>query len=111
MGTSAPASGLPICTSARDLCEWNEALQGSAEQKSTSKVGAMQDARGCVETVQEPDPAQGVCRPGIYLISVAWQGMHKTQASALACGKDEYGDDGNRRAISLRVAIGLPGCY
>lgn len=109
-GAAAADCSAAAAGSARDLCEWNEALQGSAEQKSSSKVGAMQDARGCVETVQEPDPATGVCRPGVYLISVAWQGMHKTQAPALACGRNAYGDDSNRRAISLRVAIGLPGC-
>jgi type IV pilus assembly protein PilV len=109
-GAAAADCAAAAAGSARDLCEWNEALQGAAEQKDATKVGAMQDARGCVETVQEPDPATGVCRPGIYLISVAWQGMHKTQAPALACGRDAYGEDSNRRAISLRVAIGLPGC-
>lgn len=102
---SAAAAGL-----ARDRCEWNEALLGSAELKMYNKVGAMQDARGCVEAVQVADPSTGVCKPGIYLISVAWQGMHKTQAPALACGRNAYGEDTNRRAISLRVAIGLPGC-
>jgi type IV pilus assembly protein PilV len=115
--TTALGAGTPLadCStlavgSARDLCEWNVALQGSAEQKDANQLGAMQDARGCIETVQAPDPSKGVCRPGTYLISVAWQGMHKTQAPALACGKDAYGVDSNRRAISLRVAIGLPGC-
>jgi type IV pilus assembly protein PilV len=109
-GAAAADCSALAAGSARDLCEWNAALQGTAEQKDAAKVGAMQDARGCVETLQEPNPAKGVCLPGVYLISVAWQGMHKTQAPALACGKNAYGEDSNRRAISLRVAIGLPGC-
>lgn len=103
---SAAAAG-----SARDLCEWNLALQGAAELKDANNAGAMQGARGCISTVQEPDPSSGVCRPGIYLVAVAWQGMHKTQASPIACGENLYGDDdSDRRAISVRVAVGLPSC-
>ncbi len=95
---------------ALDLCQWGNALKGAAESKGGASVGAMAGARGCITQIQAPDPASGVCRPGIYLISVAWQGWHKTRSSALACGRNLYGDDGNRRAIALRVAIGLPSC-
>lgn len=95
---------------ALDLCEWNNALQGAAESKAGASIGAMQGARGCIAQLQAPDPASGVCRPGIYLISVAWQGLHKTRSSSLACGRDLYGEDGNRRVMSLRIAVGLPSC-
>jgi len=94
----------------RDLCEWSNALKGAGEMKGSNVVGAMTAGRGCVEQIQAPDPSKGVCRPGIYQVSVAWQGLHKTTPSSLACGSGQYGDDGNRRAIALRVVIGLPGC-
>lgn len=100
--------------SARDLCEWSAALKGAAEQRgtgtSTSNVGAMQDARGCIAEVQAKNEAAGVCTPAVYLVTVAWQGMHPTRAPAQACGKDLYGEDTHRRAVSVRVAVGLPGC-
>lgn len=94
----------------RDLCEWNLALQGAAEQRSGNNAGAMQGARGCVELVRAQNDAAGVCTPAVYLVTVAWQGMHPTKAPAQACGKGEYGADTHRRTVSARVAIGLPGC-
>jgi type IV pilus assembly protein PilV len=104
------------CTSlaigaARDRCEWSQELQGSAEKTSAgSASGAMVGARGCVDQVQAPNPAAGVCQPGIYRISVAWQGLHPTLAPSLSCGANRYGPDANRRAIAVQVTIGLPDC-
>jgi type IV pilus assembly protein PilV len=96
---------------ARDQCEWSGALKGAAELSGTDKVGAMIGARGCIERVQEKDDSAGVCKAGVYRLTVAWQGMHPTRQPALACGAGEYGaDDAARRAISVRVAIGLPHC-
>jgi type IV pilus assembly protein PilV len=63
-----------------------------------------------VEQLQAPDPSAGVCRPGIYRLSVAWQGMHATRASSLSCGANQYGADANRRAIAVQVTVGLPDC-
>lgn len=111
-GDSPPAD----CTSlaigaARDACEWSQALQGSAEKTSAGNAsGAMVGARGCVEQLQAPNPAAGVCQPGIYRISVAWQGLHPTLAPSLSCGANRYGPDANRRAIAVQVTIGLPDC-
>lgn len=102
---SGQAAGAP-----RDICEWSAALKGAAELKGTTKVGAMVGARGCIEELQAPDPTSGVCRPGIYQVSVAWQGLHLTSPSALGCGSGLYGADGNRRAIAARVTVGLPAC-
>jgi type IV pilus assembly protein PilV len=67
-------------------------------------------ARGCITQVQAPDPAAGVCRPGIYQITVAWQGMNATAAPLSDCGKNQYGPDAYRRAVSTQVTIGLPTC-
>jgi type IV pilus assembly protein PilV len=97
--------------SAHDLCEWSHALKGAAEVLAGANVGAMTGARGCISQVQAPDETAGVCTQGIYQLTIAWQGMHPTLAPAQACGRDQYGaDDKLRRAISVRVAVGLPHC-
>lgn len=93
---------------ARDLCEWSNALKGAAEKKSSANTGAMTSARGCVTQVQAADTT--TCTPGVYLVTVAWQGLHKTKAPDALCGKDQYGEDAYRRAISVRVAVGMPTC-
>lgn len=99
---------------ARDLCEWSRALRGAAETTGANdtKIGGMAYGRGCIEEVQAPNPAAGVCTPGIYRISVAWQGMHETVAPTISCGKDvaKYGPDTYRRVISQQVTIGLQNC-
>jgi type IV pilus assembly protein PilV len=96
---------------ARDQCEWSVALRGAAERRSSSvNVGAMADARGCITRIQAPNPAPAVCTPGVYLVTVAWQGYNKTIAPTSACGTGLYGDDALRRVASARVVVGLPGC-
>ena len=95
---------------ARDQCEWSAALKGAAEQRSSTKVGAMADARGCITRLQAPNPAPAVCTPGVYLVTVAWQGYNTTTAPDAACAAGLYGDESYRRAISGRVTVGLPGC-
>jgi len=95
---------------ASDRCLWSESLLGASEQRSGASSGGMIGARGCIEQVQAPDPTAGVCTPGIYRVTVAWQGLHKTVSPPLACGKGEYGDDGLRRVISTELTIGLPRC-
>jgi type IV pilus assembly protein PilV len=97
--------------SERDLCEWSAALKGAAEQRDDgAQAGAMQDARGCITEVRASNEAAGVCTPAVYLVTVVWQGMHPTRAPSQACGKDLYGEETHRRAVSVRVAVGLPGC-
>lgn len=97
--------------SARDKCEWSQALKGAGEVKQGGgRVGAMQGARGCVARLQAMNDALGVCTPAVYLVTVAWQGMHPTKAPAQTCGAGLYGPDTNRRALSVRVAVGLPNC-
>ncbi len=112
-GDSEPADCTdPAFTVAeRDLCEWSAMLKGTGEKSSTdTKVGGMEGARGCVSQVQAADATEGVCKPAIYQLTVAWQGRHPTVAPAQACGKDLYGADTNRRAISVRLSVGLPHC-
>jgi type IV pilus assembly protein PilV len=100
---------------ARDQCEWSNALKGAAETSGTAKVGGMIGAVGCITQVQAQNAAAGVCKPGIYLVSVAWQGLNATSSPSATCGKDLepqlFGsDDRYRRVVSARVSIGLPTC-
>jgi type IV pilus assembly protein PilV len=109
--TSQPTPCPTAASPARDQCEWSATLRGAAERRSnTVNVGAMTDARGCITRIQAPDPTPAVCTPGVYLVSVAWQGYNKTVAPSATCGTGLYGDDTLRRVISARVVVGLPGC-
>jgi type IV pilus assembly protein PilV len=101
------ATALPICASGttsqsatanNDLTTWQNSLRGAAEISSGSKVGAMIGAVGCVERI-------GTIVQ-VYRVTVAWQGMVATTAPAgLACGKDQFGLDTFRRAVSVEIQI------
>ncbi len=96
---------------ARDQCEWSNSLKGAAETSGGTKVGAMIGALGCVTQIQAQNLAAGLCQPGIYLVTVAWQGLNATSIPSATCGQASFGgDDRLRRAISTRVSIGLPVC-
>lgn len=110
-GDSQPANCAALALGAtRDLCEWSNALKGAGEKAGTASVGSMQGGLGCITQVQAPNPASGVCTPGIYLITVVWQGMHPTTEPASTCGQSLYGASGYRRALSTQVSVGLPTC-
>jgi type IV pilus assembly protein PilV len=111
-GHSDPSPCPTAQGAARDQCEWSMALKGAAETKSGANLGAMIGARGCIVQLQAPNTNTGVCTPGIYLVSVAWQGLNMTAAPAAGatCGQNSYGDEKYRRIVSARVVIGLPSC-
>lgn len=102
LGTAAQQA-----TANGDLAAWNTALLGSAEQRldasgvATQAVGAMIGARGCIETVDAVNQ--------VYRITVVWQGLATTGAPALGCGKNQYGNDAYRRAVSTQIRIGTLG--
>lgn len=103
LGTDSTVS--PACTTGtaqqqaravQDMNEWHALLLGSAEMSGTSKVGAMLGARGCVELVSA----------GLYQVSVVWQGMGKSAApTGVTCASGLYGDEAQRRAVSVKVQI------
>jgi type IV pilus assembly protein PilV len=113
-GTGFSDSGCSSATGvALEQCQWHYALMGAAETSGSTNLGAMIGARGCVEQLQAADPTAGVCTPGIYLVSVAWQGFsttNVTSAPAQVCGAGQYTDDRLRRVIAARVVVGLPEC-
>lgn len=95
---------------ARDRCEWSNLLKGAAESTGGGNVGAMIGARGCITEAQAPDPTNGVCSPGIYEISVVWQGMVETVAPSIACGQGLYGSEAARKLVALRIMSATTGC-
>ncbi len=95
-----------------DRCEWSRALQGVHESLALQQLGAMIGARGCIEELVPPDASPGVCRAGMYRVSVAWQGLRATAAPPqdLACGLGLYGEPALRRVAATTVIAGLPRC-
>ncbi len=101
-------SGTPACTAGtaqqngqavKDLQEWNNMLQGSAEVSGSAKIGAMIGARGCIVQISAANST--------YIVSIAWQGLAPTVAPGNACGKDQYGsDDKLRRVVTATLRIG-----
>jgi type IV pilus assembly protein PilV len=118
-GTIGTGDGRPLdCTTVaagptRDLCEWSNSLKGQSETKSGAPVGGTFGAVGCITQLQAIDPALGVCKAGIYQVSVAWQGMNPTKAiPTLACGTGSYGlNEANRRVIAATVTVGTTSCF
>lgn len=81
-----------------DLTAWSNLLVGTSEKVGTTSLGAMIGARGCVSLD---------ATTGTYLVSVAWQGIGKTVApvSGIACGTGLYGDEAQRRVVSMPLQI------
>ncbi len=103
----------------RDQCEWGNALLGASEKKdgvivsgqvTGVKVGGLVNGVGCVELVTAENAAAGTCQPGIYRVTVAWQGSNLTSIPSVSCGTGLFGNERYRRAISSQVSIGLPSC-
>lgn len=113
LGTGTTLCASPSGPIAVERCDWSNLLQGASETKSGVNVGAMVGARGCVEQIQASNPTPGICTPGIYRVTVTWQGLHETVAPTLTCGQNLYGGAAKekfRRAISTVITVGLPTC-
>ncbi len=91
----------------RDLCEWNNALIGAAENNGTCTtsnksgcVGAMMGGRGCITNSVATMPYE-------FVVSVAWQGLTPTSVPTVStCGQGQYGtNDAHRRVVSTRVVF------
>jgi len=86
---------------ALDLCEWNNALLGSAESTAGGQnAGGMIGARGCIANVVATMPRE-------FVVAVTWQGLMPTAAPAsTTCGQGLYGNEQTRRVLVARVTIG-----
>jgi type IV pilus assembly protein PilV len=90
-----------LSNAALDLCEWNNALLGTAESTASGqKAGGMIGARGCIANVVATMPRE-------FVVAVTWQGLVPTVAPAsTTCGQGQYGNEQTRRALVARVTIG-----
>jgi type IV pilus assembly protein PilV len=87
----------------RDVSEWCLQLQGASERLGTNSVGTLLGGRGCVQQVSI----------GVFLITVAWQGLTPLTAppAGLTCGQNQYNggggcvDDRCRRVVTTLVRI------
>jgi type IV pilus assembly protein PilV len=80
-----------------DTCEWSNLLLGISEKENTKSLGAMINARGCVE-------ATGTVRE--YRVAVVWQGMGTTAAPVnTTCGQNLYDSEASRRAVTSTLHI------
>jgi type IV pilus assembly protein PilV len=101
-GTGKAEQDCSLMTGATfDKCEWSNGLLGAAESAGGLKVGAMIDARGCIDAVTAIMPRE-------FLVTVVWQGVNDTKApgAGVTCGQGLYGPETKRRALTSRVVIG-----
>lgn len=93
-GTGIPGACPGTPGVARDRCLWSNALAGAGESQGGRPVGTLAGGRGCV-TVET----------GGVTVAVAWQGMVATAAPASDCGRDAFGDELFRRAVTLTAHL------
>lgn len=112
IASEVDCSAIVDLTARADCTAWDGLLKGTAVVSAAGDdIGAMIGARGCVVEVQPRSNVDGACSPGIYRISVAWQGLVQSTEPDEACAAGEYGDDdGYRRVVSTLVSVGVPRC-
>ncbi len=94
----------------QDMTAWNQLLTGSAETSGGSNVGAMVGARGCVSyggsgTEVLDKNGVAIAGSGIYTIAVAWQGLGNTAIATPNCAQGLYGNEAQRRVVSLTLRM------
>ena len=95
-----PLDGIAITVSGEVLTSTSSGvLRGAAETDAGGAfVGAMIGARGCVSYDVASDA---------YSVTVTWQGLGPTSAppDEIRCAVGLYGDDAQRRAVTLSMRI------
>jgi type IV pilus assembly protein PilV len=89
-----------------DQCQWSQLLQGAAEISSSTKLGAMEGARGCIYSLGTA--------PAALRVVITWQGSVATAdplppeafaSTGADCGSGAYGDNTYRRALFADVIV------
>jgi type IV pilus assembly protein PilV len=95
------AADAAICTTidlaSYDLWEWEEQLDGTAEQVNARDVGGMTEATACVT-----GPVGGI--GGTYEVAIAWRGLEEHPNPTFHdCGEDsgKYGDNDEYRHVMV----------
>lgn len=81
---------------ARDLCEWNNLLAGSADAQTSGAKDAL-TFRGCITQPALSDP--------VFIITVAWAANLPGVPPADVCAKDAFGEDSFRRILRTQVRV------
>jgi type IV pilus assembly protein PilV len=89
----------------RDRCEWGRMLAGTNERIDTRNAGVLVGAIGCIYEIDAFNR--------VYAVSIAWQGMSAGPAPIVnnnfapnGCGRDRFGDETQRRVITMPVRLG-----
>jgi type IV pilus assembly protein PilV len=90
------ASSVTTTLAARDLCEWNNLLAGSADAKSNGDVDAL-TFRGCITQPAASDP--------VFIVTIAWAANVPGVPPADACAAGIFGDDSFRRILRTQVRV------
>jgi type IV pilus assembly protein PilV len=86
------------------LPEIDNLLKGTTAQLSGNNVGAMIGARACI-SYDASTEIGGNPDTGLYTIAISWQGMSILSTPAVNCANNTYGDEGQRRTVSITTRI------
>jgi type IV pilus assembly protein PilV len=103
--TTSSATTCPILSTWKSLIDGNNETIGAGT--SSLKVGGITKGKGCI-TYAESSTPNGLIKPAMYKVEVAWQGVNKSAdgGDADSCGYGGYGDDnGKHRLVSYDVYV------
>jgi len=92
------APAVTTTLAARDLCEWNNLLAGSADAQSDGTADAL-TFRGCITRPVASDP--------VFIVTIAWAANVPGVPPADACATGAFGNDDAFRRI-LRTQVRVP---
>jgi type IV pilus assembly protein PilV len=103
--TTSSTTTCPILSTWKSLIDGNNETIGAGT--SSLKVGGITKGKGCI-TYAESSTPNGLIKPAMYKVEVAWQGVNKSAdgGDADSCGYGGYGDDnGKHRLVSYDVYV------
>ena len=103
--TTSSTTTCPILSTWKSLIDGNNETIGAGT--SSLKVGGITKGKGCITYVESSTP-NGLTKPTMYKVEVAWQGVNKSadDGDADSCGYGGYGDDnGKHRLVSYDVYV------
>ena len=103
--TTSSTTTCPILSTWKSLMDGDNETIGAGT--SSLKVGGITKGKGCI-TYAESSTPNGLIKPAMYKVEVAWQGVNKSidGGDTDSCGYGEYGDDnGKHRLVSYNVYV------
>ena len=103
--TTSSTTTCPILSTWKSLMDGDNETIGAGT--SSLKVGGITKGKGCI-TYAESSTPNGLIKPAMYKVEVAWQGVNKSidGGDTDSCGYGEYGvDNGKHRLVSYDVYV------